>query len=317
MVKAAWLLPLIICSCVSGPALAVIGIVPVAEPLTVATDAVTLNVPAVWVRVRVMQACAGLPEVDTGLLPMNVEVFPPGTVNVTGTPDTGELLTLTTAQTLVDVPPAMPLAVLGDPATTVVPAGNCTEAVKVALATLLGFGFSVAVIVWPPKAPPRVQLMLAMPVARVVAAPLLFTDPPPPVTWKSTLWLLTGFPLASVTRTCTPLIVEFGAPTGALLGVGVNNAATPASVVSVNVVELVLVVVTMEAVTVFTWALVPPVNVTQACPFDPVTALLPTEDAPAVVGLTEKFTVAPTTLLLLLVTKAQSWLPAALPTVGV
>ena len=97
----------------------------------------------------------------------------------------------------------------------------------------------------------------------------------------------------------------------------VSAVAVPATDVSVKVVETLPEVVETCAVTVLTCALVPAVNVTHACPFDPLTALLPTDDAPVVVGLTEKFTVAPITLLLLLLTRAQSWLAAALPTVGV
>ena len=139
----------------------------------------------------VVQAWGGTPEVETGLL-TKVEEFPPGTVKVTGTPDTGVLFTFTTAQMFEDVPPAVPVAVVGVPATTVVPAGNCTEAVKVALPMVLGFGFSVAVMVWPPNELPSVQLMLAMPLALVVATPLLLTDPLPPVTENVTPWVGTG-----------------------------------------------------------------------------------------------------------------------------
>src|SRR5258707_542029 len=64
----------------------------------------------------------------------------------------------------------------------------------------------------------------------------------------------------------------------------------------------------MDAATVLVCALVPAVNVAQACPFAWVTALAVTEDNPVPVGATEKLTVPPTTNALLLVTSAHNWL---------
>src|SRR5579871_405032 len=119
-----------ICNCESAAGFTVMGMLPRACPLTVATVADTLNVPATVVSVIVVHACVlgPLVTVVTGLV-VNVDALPPGRWKVTGTPATGALFTLTTAQTLLDVAPAVPEAEAGDPATTVVPAGNCTDAV--------------------------------------------------------------------------------------------------------------------------------------------------------------------------------------------
>src|SRR5258708_5489234 len=69
-------------------ALAVTAIVPLAVPPTTATDAVTLNVPAVCVSaVMDVQAWPLLP-VTTGVVP-RVEVLPVGSVKDTDAPLTG------------------------------------------------------------------------------------------------------------------------------------------------------------------------------------------------------------------------------------
>src|SRR5258707_15137161 len=91
----------------------------------------------------------------------------------------------------------------------------------------------------------------------------------------------------------------------------VNGA--PAVDVSVKVVETVPPPRTiMAAVTVFTCALVPAVNVVQAWPFDPVVALVGfTEIGRVSGGVREKISVVAVLLKKLLVTNAHNWLAAA------
>ena len=162
---------------------------------------------------------------------------------------------------------------------------------------------------------PSVQVTCVWPLELVVAG--VVTVPPelPGVNTelakapgvKVTVWPLTGLPLVSANITTSGEgSWEFTSADWPLPDTMVNAVAVPASDVSVNVVEAVAPVVSTCAVTVLICALVPAVNVIQACPFDPLSALLPTDDAPVVVGVTEKLTVAPTMLLLLLVTSAQS-----------
>jgi hypothetical protein len=167
----------------------------------------------------------------------------------------------------------------------------------------------------PLSTPPSVQFTWVWPLEFVAAdeetdppeLPGVNTDPEMVPGENVTVWPLTG--LLKVSDNITTrgeASCAFTAPDCPLPDTIANEAAVPATDVSVKVVDTGAPVVETCAVTVFTCALVPALNETHAVPVPSVVALLPTDEAPVTVGLTEKLTVVPTTLLPLFFTNAQS-----------